>query len=462
MARNVHNYQHVKLLVVDDDCSIDNPRASTGRRGLAGIHLVSKIAGAMSAKGFPLSEIYESCDKLLSDRLIRTIGFSFHHDKSNELAGIEIGYGIHGEPGSIKLERERHFKPIIGIMMEKLRLSDVSLDVDVVILFNNLGGASEYVFHQFIGEFIELVSGLRLKIVKVYAGKFLTSLSKEALSVTVMEVNDPKIMEHLNLQVDVPSGNLFNCSFELRQPNVREFQIPEKAQRKSKSHQANSDEANAVKVILGKACEAVAGVKEQLNEMDGELGDGDTGSTLSRGADALLTRLNSDELNANDPHEMLISISTILMNAMGGTSGAIFSIFFQCASKAFQPADQHSVGNWIEALSQGIDGISRHGKSCVGDRTLLDSLQPGFDFLKSSASENPHKALKAFADGCRAGAESTKTMTPKSGRAAYSLSDQKVDFKFHSAYADPGAYAINVIADAISKAFSEIYSKANW
>lgn len=454
MARNIHNYHNnVELLIVDDDCSIDNPRASTGRRGLAGIQLIQKIAGAMSASGSRLKEIYDFCGALLCNRSIRTIGFSFRHDKANELSGIEIGYGIHGEPGSVRIAKAESFKPIIHVMAQKLGLNDVK--ADLVILFNNLGGASEFIFWQFVNEFVNHLNGLPINIVKVYAGKFLTSLCKEALSVTIMEVTNPKVLEYLALPIDTPAGDLFNSPYSMCQPKVKDFHIPATIRRQSSEACVTDEVAQLVRRLIEKACGAVINAKHRLNEMDSELGDGDTGSTTSRGAETLLRELKEKRINVNNPCEVLLQISNVLQRAMGGTSGAIFSIFFQCASKAFAISNEHSIKNWTEGLELGIDGIMHHGKSSIGDRTLLDSLQPGLLAMKRKVGGNARDLIEAFAGGCRAGTESTKTMSPKSGRSSYSLSDKEANFKFKSDNPDPGAHAISLIATAISEAFAQ-------
>lgn len=458
MARNTHNYRHVKLLLVDDDCSIDNPRDSTGRRGLAGVNLISKIAGAMSTQGASLNEIYDLCSDLLLNRLIRTIGFCFRHDNYNVLTGIEIGYGIHGEPGSIKIERANNFKPVINIMKKKLGLNEMN-EADAVLLFNNLGGASEYAFHVFVKEFMELIEGLPIRVVKVYAGKFLTSLSKEAISVTVLELRDP-ILEYLELPIKTPAGDLFNSPFKVCKPLLRYFEVPQTVQRERDEPKITEEEALLAKRIIAKSCKAAIDIKNFLNEMDGELGDGDTGTTLARGSETLLHDLNAGKINVGDPYEMMVQISTVLMDSMGGTSGAIFAIFFQCASYPFSTLNKHCIENWISGLSVGIEGIMRHGKSDIGDRTLLDSLQSGCERLKEHRDTSVEEALRAFAEGCKVGAETTKTMTPKSGRSAYSLSDKEVDYEFESIHPDPGAQAISVIAQTIVGAFSESSSKA--
>lgn len=222
-ARTVYKYRNIKAITINDDCAIDNPRHSTGKRGLSGINLVIKIAGAMSARGCSVSEIYERCTPLLQDRLIRTIGFSFHHHISNELNDIEIGYGIHGEPGIIKIERSQNFMPIIDVMIKKLKVDEIKSDV--ILLINNLGGASEFIFYHFIRNFLAVLDDKQIKVIKVYGGKFLTSLGKEGIGVTVMEIKDRTLIEFLNYPINVPAKELFN-HLEISSCESINFNVP--------------------------------------------------------------------------------------------------------------------------------------------------------------------------------------------------------------------------------------------
>lgn len=450
-AQNVHHYRNVELLLVDDDCSIDNPRPSTGRRGLAGCALVHKIAGAMASTGSSLHDIHSVCSDLLAKRLIRTIGFSFEY-KSNQLTQIEIGYGIHGEPGCLRVESEKNFKPVNSILADKLRLWDV--DVGCVLLFNNLGGTSEYIFYEFIREFLELAKELSLKISRIYAGKFLTSLSKQALSVSVLEIHDPKLLDYLSFPVKTLAGHLFNDYFELCKPAVKEFQLPQTVRSFSKNAQVTAREIDITKAMIEGASKALLASKQSLNDIDSELGDGDTGSTLSRGAEALLLELSSQKIALQDPFVMLSQISSVLMKWMGGTSGALFSIFFQCASGAFSVSsdNRHSVGNWMRAVASGMEGVKKHGKANIGDRTLLDSLDFGYKAALGKSGDAGH-VLAAFVVGCREGAEATINMIPKSGRSAYTVGDDIKKYDLKSKNPDAGAQAIYLISAALAKAF---------
>lgn len=228
-AKTIYKYRNIKAITINDDCAIDNPRHSTGRRGLSGINLVIKIAGAMSARGYSVNEIYERCSPLLQDRLIRTIGFSFHHHISNELNDIEIGYGIHGEPGIIKIEHSRNFMPIIDIMIKKLKVDEIKSDV--ILLINNLGGASEFIFYHFIRNFLTVLDGYQIKVIKVYGGKFLTSLGKEGIGVTVMEIKDKSLIDFLDDSINVPAKELFN-HLEISSCDSINFSVPSKQHEK--------------------------------------------------------------------------------------------------------------------------------------------------------------------------------------------------------------------------------------
>lgn len=126
-----HEY-NIKMLLVDDDCAIEQPRLSVGRRGLAGTVLVHKIAGAMAEIGKSLCEIYNYCSDILTQKRLKTIGFSF--EVNENLLSADIGRGLHGEPGIEKV-LNTSFQEIVKILLDKLSNSDR----EVILLFNNLG-----------------------------------------------------------------------------------------------------------------------------------------------------------------------------------------------------------------------------------------------------------------------------------------------------------------------------------
>ena len=453
-ARNTFGYENIELLICDDDCAIEKVSHSTGKRGLCGVILLHKIAGAMSAIGRPLLEITLLCRNLLASRLLRTIGFSFHLNHSNEFVDIEIGKGIHGEPGCFQMKSEKNVNRIIEILIEKLKFSEIGCG-EIVLLFNNLGGTSQYVFTYFQQQFIEGIKGFNLKVAKIYAGEFLTSLNKEGISVTVLELKNPEIMKYLEYPIDVPSGHLFKDSFNHQTANVSDYMMKANVRTRIDNPLVSEEETIKTFKIIKAVGKDMVGLKDSLNEIDILYGDGDTGTQFAAGGKAMLINLKDDKLNLNDPECLMQQLSDILMESMGGSSGALFSIFFQCASKAFNDKNCNSVHNWLQAIKLGNNGIMLYGKANVGDRTMLDALKTGEMKLEQYYNDTISKeisligALNAFHKGCDEGAVATLKMMPKSGRAAYCFLDKPSDYKFESTSQDPGAYGISALSGSM-------------
>ncbi|KAG5679664.1 hypothetical protein PVAND_009219 [Polypedilum vanderplanki] len=456
-ARTIYKYEKIKAITIDDDCAIDNPPNSTGRRGLTAINIAIKVAGALVAQGYTLDRIHEYCSYLLCKRMIRSIGFSFQYDNVNAtLRNINIGYGIHGESGSLKINYANCFNSIIAVLLEKLKIDDIKCD-KIALLFNNLGGASEFIFSHFIKEFMEFMRKYSFNVVSIYRGQFLSSLNAQGIGISLIkcddDVNAMNIVALLDYPCTAASGHLFNS---LRYDYVSkeiEFHIPKSKQIEfcEKSLYVTQHEIVIAKKILMKVCEAVNYAKAELNEIDREFGDGDTGTTISNGSKSILNAI--EMLNFSNPHFLLIALSDILMKEMGGTSGAVFSIFFQCASNAFNERNEYSIENWLNAISLGIKGIIVYGKAQFNDRTLLDSLKSGYEAMNTAINESSStlKCVEAFAKGCNDGAEKTKYMRAKSGRAAYSAADNKSNMDYK--YPDSGAMAISIIAKTINNVY---------
>lgn len=153
----------VKVLVVGDDVSVGRKKSGkVGRRGLAGTVLIHKILGAFSREpGATLSRIFD-LGKLVAEHLV-TVGASLDHvqipgrsvvKKDFEESQIELGMGIHNEPGCIVLRPRPQLNSLVGRMLDQLLSEDdkdrayvqFSSSEDVVLLVNNLGGVSPLEF----------------------------------------------------------------------------------------------------------------------------------------------------------------------------------------------------------------------------------------------------------------------------------------------------------------------------
>lgn len=135
---------------------------------------------------------------------------------------------------------------------------------------------------------------------------------------------------------------------------------------------------------------------------------------------------------------MLHNLSEILQRNMGGSLGALLCIFLQAAVTSAENGRQF----WLSALKLGIDAVRRYGLAELGDRTMLDALQTGVDGLelRVRGKGNALECLEAFVLGCEMGANNTKDMLPKSGRAAYVFSEGKT---LQAKSNDPGKNSLN-------------------
>ncbi|MEM6277008.1 MAG: DAK2 domain-containing protein, partial [Pseudomonadota bacterium] len=169
---------------------------------------------------------------------------------------------------------------------------------------------------------------------------------------------------------------------------------------------------------ITKCCEILIASESDLNALDAKSGDGDTGSTLAGASRALIGAM--DRL----PLELFRAIGQELSEAMGGSSDVLVAIFFAAAG------DAASSGLTMrDALAAGLNRMQEIGGVRIGDRTMIDALEP--------APEQLQHGLSAAASAARAGANRTADMLQaKAGRASYINSEQL------AGHVDPGAEAV--------------------
>jgi dihydroxyacetone kinase-like protein len=177
-------------------------------------------------------------------------------------------------------------------------------------------------------------------------------------------------------------------------------------------------------------------------ELDSAAGDGDFGSSLASGFRGI--RASWEMLNKNDIGAFMERCGMIMMEKCGGASGPIWGTAFRQAgryAKGKEKMDLKEVSDFFQAL---INGVQKMGGAKLGDKTLLDALIPAAESLKNSASkgEDLLSAFRKSVEEAEHGAESTKEIAARKGRALY-LGDRSVGFY------DAGAKAVAVILSAI-------------
>jgi len=207
----------IEMVVVADDVAVGRQKGSlVGRRGLAGTVLVHKISGALAEKGsIPVQpkadngreslETVAATAKNVIENLV-TIGFSLDHcsvpgrttDEFLAANEVEIGMGIHNEPGVNRLKSIPTSSDLASKLLKLLldksdpdrAFVPFSPNDQTVLMVNNLGSISNLELSAFAGLVYEqLEKTYRLKPTRVYVGTFMTALNGPGVSVTLLNLS---------------------------------------------------------------------------------------------------------------------------------------------------------------------------------------------------------------------------------------------------------------------------------
>jgi len=185
-----------KKIIVSDDIASASEAEKLKRRGIAGMVFVFKIAGAIAETGASLEEVFNITS--LANKNIRTLGvalspcilpeagkptFEINDDE------IEIGMGIHGEPG-IKREKIRKANPLVDDLCKRI-LDDFKLKSNdqISIMINSLGATPLEELYIISKRVNENLSKLNIEIIKSYIGRYATSMEMAGMSITLLKMD---------------------------------------------------------------------------------------------------------------------------------------------------------------------------------------------------------------------------------------------------------------------------------
>jgi dihydroxyacetone kinase-like protein len=195
-----------------------------------------------------------------------------------------------------------------------------------------------------------------------------------------------------------------------------------------------------VKAMLLLACERVIAAEPQLSEADRNLGDGDHGLGMQRGMTAAKEKLESGDVESIEKAFSMVGMA--MMSSMGGASGAIFGTFFRSGGKALTGKESFDAAELAAFLQAGVDGVKQRGGAAVGDKTVVDAMQPAAEKAAEVSSLPLPEAVTAVAAAGVAGMEASKAMVAKFGRAK-TLGEACIGFP------DAGAMSVTVIIGAM-------------
>lgn len=421
-ARSIYGLQ-VETVIVKDDV------ATSAERGICGTLFVHKVAGAMSEEGKSLADIKTQVEQVIRDSVSLGVSMSVVRRLKAESIGLkkmEVGLGIHGEPGA-RTEAMASAKAIVEMLMEGLAQGRSSKGLPeptdgLICMINNLGGVPPQEMCILVAELMRSKWGSSVKLL-IGPAFLCTSLDMNGISLSLLPYSS-----QLAPWIQAPVA----CS---AWPKAVAPQFPELAPVKVKDCfegvSPSSDEN--VKGILEKACKALIEAKAELDRLDSKVGDADCGSTMAKAASSILEK--QEQLPMADPKAFCACLSDLLGKTMGGSSGVLLSIMFMGMSSHLDGSNSWSSGP--AALKVGLQAMMDAGGAAPGARTMLDALVPAADALVEQ------KGLTGAAAAAKEGTEKTKSMKPKAGRS------ENVPESVLKGVPDPGAKAVELVFAAL-------------
>ncbi|HTU19271.1 MAG TPA: dihydroxyacetone kinase subunit DhaL [Gemmataceae bacterium] len=439
----------VEIVLVADDVALSASVGHAGRRGLAGTILVHKVAGAAAAAGASLAEV--AAEARTAAVAVRTMGVALS-PCTVPAAGrpgftlgeneIELGLGIHGEPG-VRRGTLESADVLVDRLLDTI-LTDLApvAGTRVVLLVNNLGATPAMELAIVARRAVAVLEERKLILERVYMGTFLSSLEMAGVSLSVLPVDDRRL-SRLDAPTDAPAWP--NAAARPRMPKPETAAFPRAATAVSNLPTApRTPLGEQLGVKIRAATTALIDAAPRLTQMDQVVGDGDLGISLERGARAVQEALPSYPLD--DPAATLNALALTLQRTLGGTSGPLYAAFFVRAASWLREGPAEDAQTWAAAFLAGCAAITELGGAMRGERTMLDALLPAAEAFASAVdADSPvADALRAAADTVSTGARATASLVPRCGRSSY-LGERALG------HADPGAEAVAVWIDALAR-----------
>ena len=499
-ARSAYNGEggkkHVEMVIVGDDVSVGRTKGGlVGRRGITAAPFTCKALGAAAEAGEDAATLGKIGRAIVNNAV--TVGSSLDHchvpgrAKEDEERGalgpnaIEVGMGIHNEPGVSHLENKPNSDELLSHMLKLLLNQDdkerafvpFEKDADPVLVINNLGGMSNLELSAIAADVEEkLLKEWQLRPVRVYVGTYITSLNAPGFNITLFNHKRIKsesgadFLALLDAPTDAPNwvGVGHGWSNQPTLPTPEEQRKESEAILKKKQESGHgvsgsategaaasngpvTGDAELTRKVIENACQAVIDVEPTLTKYDTIVGDGDAGETLRGCGEAVLAALKKDQIPLDRATATVLGIGEVIESNMGGTSGAIYALFFTglvqgLLESAKDNQERATIQHWGHAALAALRSLGNYTPARPGDRTLVDALTPFAETLneKAQGGADAKSALSAATDAAKQGAEHTRELTARLGRAVYvGETSEKVP--------DPGAWGIWALAEGVTK-----------
>ena len=204
-------------------------------------------------------------------------------------------------------------------------------------------------------------------------------------------------------------------------------------------------DATTITTWLSDAGASVRAEREYLTQLDAAIGDGDHGTNMARGFDAVDKALAAS--GPLPPGKVLVLAGKTLVSTVGGASGPLWGSALRRAGRELGDTESFDAARLADMLQSAIAGVVDLGAAQAGDKTMVDALLPAEAALRSAAAAGADlaEAVDAAARAAEEGAAATAPMQARKGRASY-LGERSIGHQ------DPGATSAALLMRALHRA----------
>ena len=446
----------VRTVIVTDDVASAPKGKEEERRGVAGDHCVFKVAGASATRGDDMDGVEEAANK--ANAATRSIGIAFAGCTlpgqteplfTVEPGTMEVGMGVHGEPG-IQTSELLPANGIAELLVDSLQENaPEGAGSKAAVILNGLGSTKYEELFVLFRDVNRLLGEKGIEVHSPQVGELVTSLDMAGCSLTLMWLDDD-----LQELYDAPAATPAFSQGSVDMPGAKgngasaaQSSTPAAAT-ESADEGGELTESGAVTLdALERALDSLKSSEDELGKLDSAAGDGDHGAGMVRGITAAVEAAQSGGGAAGG---VLMRSGTAFAGAAGGASGALYGAWITALGQPLGEVEKPDASNLHEALQASLSTLEDLGKAEPGDKTMIDTLAPFVRSFGEAAGEgvSPAEAWEQALPAAEEGADSTADMISARGRAA-KLGERSRGHK------DPGAVSMLYVLRAAGEALSE-------
>ena len=448
----------VRSVVVTDDIASAPPTEQHRRRGIAGSLAVFKAAGWACDSGASLDEVVRIASK--ANQRVRTLGVAFSGCTlpgasaplfSVEKGRMEVGMGIHGEPGLRSIAAPSAHGLAQQFVTELLAdVPPVVRTIEgarVAVILNGLGAVKYEELFVIYRSVDRLLAERGLTIVEPEVGEMVTSFDMAGVSLSLVWL-DEELERSWTAASDTPAfrkGSVAPSNGELAETALR---------RTTRVLKPGSDASRAAAAValeaLNDASRVIAAASDELGRLDAVAGDGDHGIGMQRGLAAAVEAAEQALAAGVGVGTLLVTAGDAWAHRAGGTSGAIWGVLLHQLGDALGDVQAPDGPLVATGFAAALRGVTESGKAKVGDKTMVDALDPFARALAAATGDGQplRLAWSTAAHAASQAAHATATLTPKIGRA-------RPHAQRSVGTPDPGAISMAMILQAVAEVLAK-------